>query len=29
LMSQMTDNATIGALGAEVRQKMRKVMDAL
>jgi len=29
LMSQMTDNAEIGALGSEVRQKMRKVMDAI
>ena len=29
MMSQMTDNAEVGALGAEVRQKMLKVMNAL
>jgi uncharacterized protein (DUF302 family) len=29
LMSQMTDNAEIAILGTEVRQKMRKVMDAI
>lgn len=29
MMSEMTDNAEIVALGAEVRQKMRKVMAAL
>ena len=29
LMSQMTENSEIGALGAEVRQKMRKVMAAI
>ena len=29
MMSQMTDNAEVGALGTEVRQKMLKVMAAL
>lgn len=29
LMSQMTDNAAMTSLGAEVRQKMKNVMDAL
>ena len=29
MMSQMTDNAEIGALGTEVRQKMLKVMNEL
>jgi uncharacterized protein (DUF302 family) len=29
MMGQMTDNAEIGALGIEVRQKMLRVMDAL
>lgn len=29
LMSQMTDNPEIGALGAEVRQKMQRVMAAI
>lgn len=29
MMSQMTDNADVGALAAEVRGKMQRVMDAL
>ena len=29
IMSQMTDNTEIAALAAEVRQKLRRVMDAL
>jgi uncharacterized protein (DUF302 family) len=29
MMSQMSDNAEIAALGTEVRQKLQKVMDAL
>ena len=29
MMSQMTDNAEVAALGTEVRQKMLKVMNAL
>ena len=29
MMSQMTDNTQVAELGAEVQQKMRKVMDAL
>ena len=29
LMSQMTDNAEVGALGGEVREKMLRVMNAL
>lgn len=29
MMSQMTDNAAVGALGGEVREKMLRVMNAL
>ena len=29
MMSQMTDNAEVGALGAEVREKMLRVMNAV